>query len=171
LVSLYEDHAEEKVPEEENFWETRTTYRLPLKKFPGFTPVEYNTPPVEVTDDEFPFTLLAETTLFHFGGGSRSSRSSRLGKYDSLFFVRINVADAQKMRLHTGEQVRVISPVGQLTATVEITDTLPEGVVSLPRSRPDRPAVGLFSIYRAAEEKTPAFKTCPVRIERSCSHE
>lgn len=172
LVSLYKDHAEGKNPEEEeeDFWETRTAYRLPLKKFPSFSPVEY-TPPAEATDDEFPFTLLAETTLFHFGSGSRSSRSSRLGKFDPSFFVRINEADAQKMGLHTGEQVQVISSVGQLSATVEITNTLPESVVSLPRSRPDRPAIGLFSIHQAAADKTPACKICPVRIERSCSHE
>ena len=69
------------------------------------------------------------------------------------------------------EQVRVISAVGQLPATVEITDVVPEGVVLLPRSRPDRPAIGLFSLYPANEGKIPTAKTCHVRIERSLGHE
>jgi formate dehydrogenase alpha subunit len=171
LIPLYEEQIGGGRPEgEEGFWNTKTTARLPLKKFPEFSPVEYK-PPAEIANDEFPFRLLAETTLFHAGSGSRSSRSERLSKFDPSFFVRINEKDAQKMELQNGEQVQIISTVGQLSAAVEITDTLPEGVVSLPRSRPDRPAIGLFSLRPSATDKTPAFQTCYVRIERSSSHE
>ena len=167
MIPLYENKAEGEAPqEEEGLWEPEASNRLPLKKFPGFSPVEY-IPPAETVDEDFPFTLLLETTLFHAGSGSRSSRSGRLNKFDSSFSVRINEADAQKMELQTGDQVQVISSAGQLPAVVEITDALPEGIVSLPRSRPDRPAIGLFDLHPAAEDETLAIKTCNVRIERS----
>ena len=53
LILFYENYANEKDVEEKEFWETGTTHRLPLRKFPGFSPAEYSTLPVE-TDDEFP---------------------------------------------------------------------------------------------------------------------
>jgi formate dehydrogenase alpha subunit len=165
LVPLYRNGREGKSLEEEDLWETRADYRLPLNKFPGFSVLEYISP-AEALDDSFPFILLAETPLFHFGTGSRSSKSRNLSKFSPSFKVRINEVDAQKMGLRPGDQVRVVSPVGQLLAAAEITDELPRGIVSLPRSIPGHPITGLFSSMPEVSTKTFAPKTCYVRIER-----
>ena len=101
LVPLYRNGREGKSLEEEDLWETRADYRLPLNKFPGFSVLEYISP-AEALDDSFPFILLAETPLFHFGTGSRSSKSRNLSKFSPSFKVRINEVDAQKMGLRRG---------------------------------------------------------------------
>ncbi|MGI6318976.1 MAG: molybdopterin-dependent oxidoreductase [Firmicutes bacterium] len=166
LVPLYRNDRETNAPEEEDLWDTRFDYKLPLKTFPGFSLAEY-APPAGAPDDSYPYILLAETSLYRSGSGVRSTNSRRLSKYSSSFKLRINEVDAQKMGLSSGDQVRVVSPDGQLQAAVEITGSLPEGTVALPRSVPEHPVTGLFSSLPEAAAKTSARKTCYVRIERS----
>ncbi len=166
LVPLYRNDRETNAPEEEDLWDTRFDYKLPLKTFPGFSLAEY-APPAGAPDDSYPYILLAETSLYRSGSGVRSTNSRRLSKYSSSFKLRINEVDAQKMGLSSGDQVRVVSPDGQLQAAVEITGSLPEGTVALPRSVPEHPVTGLFSSLPEAAAKTSARKICYVRIERS----
>ena len=163
---MYRNDRETNAPEEEDLWDTRFDYKLPLKTFPGFSLAEY-APPAGARDDSYPYILLAETSLYRSGSGVRSTNSRRLSKYSSSFKLRINEVDAQKMGLSSGDQVRVVSPDGQLQAAVEITGSLPEGTVALPRSVPEHPVTGLFSSLPEAAAKTSARKTCYVRIERS----
>jgi len=131
-----------------------------------FSPVEY-TPPVKESEVVYPFTLLTGTTLHHFGTGTRSSGSSRLKKFSPQAFLEIGASDAQKLAIADGEKVKIISPVGELTALAKITDTLPEGMLFIPVSFPGTPVNRLFGIVLDPETKTPSLKACNVRIERA----
>ncbi|GAG33421.1 unnamed protein product, partial [marine sediment metagenome] len=59
-----------------------------------------------------------------------------------------------------------ISPVGELTTTARITDTLPKGMLFMPISFSETPVNELFDIVLDPEAKTPSLKACHVRIER-----
>jgi predicted molibdopterin-dependent oxidoreductase YjgC len=172
LVPLYEGYTDSDrlyQPESEP-WETRRPYMKQfLMGFARFSPVEY-IPQAEGAKKDYPFTLLTGTTLYHFGTGTRSSRSSRSKKFLPKAFLEIGESDAKKLGIGHGDEVKVISPVAELTAALRITDTLPEGTVFMPHSFPDCPVNKLFNIALDPESKTPSLKACNVRIERIRLH-
>jgi formate dehydrogenase (NADP+) alpha subunit len=132
--------------------------------FARFCPVKY-VPPAKAKK-AYPFTLLTGTTPYHFGTGSRSSRSSRLRKFSPQGSVEICEADARKLDITDGEQVKLISPVGEATTRVKITDTVSEGMLFTPVSFPDTPINELFDIVLSSEAKVPSLKACRARIEK-----
>ena len=136
-----------------------------LSGFARFSPVEYAEQAEEVKVD-YPFALLSGTVLQHFGSGTRSSRAWRLKKFSPQAFLEIGEPDAEKLGISHGDEVKVVSPVAELTATARITNALPEGTVFLPQSFPKSPAARLFNIALQPKSKTPSLKLCNVRIER-----
>jgi formate dehydrogenase alpha subunit len=166
LVPAYEGYADSERQDEPSKWESRRTYgRQTLKGLARFSPVEY-TPGTEEVKPDYPFTLLAGTTLYHSGTGNRSSRAWRLKKFSPQSFVEIGEADAQKLGISHNDKVSVTSPVSKLTTTARVTDGLPERTLFMPISFPETPVNGLFDITLDRETKTPSLKACKVRIER-----
>ncbi len=168
LVPLYEGYADSDglYQAELGIWEAKRTYGGQfLKGFAHFSPVEY-TPQAEGVKEDYPFTLLTGTILHHFGTGTRSSMAWRLKKFSPQAFVEIGESDAKKLAITDGEKVKVISPIGEVTTMVKITDTLPGGTLFMPISFPETPVNGLFGIALDPESKTPSLKACKVRIER-----
>ena len=171
MVPSYEGYldSERRSWAEPEDMETRRNYRKEfLAGFARFSPVEY-IPPEEAKPD-YPFTLLTGTILYHFGSGSRSSRASRTKTFLPHAFVEISESDARNLGIHPSDQVKLISPVAELTAAAKITDTLPAGIVFMPVSFPESPVKRLFSIVLDPEAKTPSIKACHVRIERMGLH-
>ena len=143
--------------------------RLYKGQFPSgfgrFSPVQYE-PRRKVSEDGYNLTLLAGSILFHSGTGSRSSRSPRLSEFSPEAFVELGEYDAKQVGINHGDQVRVISPAGEVTAVAKITDALPEGVLFMPICFPRTPVNQLFDIVLDPRAKTPALKACAVRLKR-----
>jgi formate dehydrogenase alpha subunit len=166
LVPSYEAYTDSERQDELAYEETGRTYgRQLLKGFARFSPVEY-TPQAEERKSNYPFTLLTGTILYHFGTGSRSSRSLRLKKFSPEAFVEICESDAREIAITDGEKVKVISAIGEVTAMVRITDTLREGMLFMPVSFPETPVNKLFDIVLNPETKAPSLKACSVKIEK-----
>ncbi len=166
LVSSYEAFIDSERQDELAYGETRRTYGSQfLKGFARFSPIEY-IPQARERKSNYPFTLLTGTILYHFGTGSRSSRSLRLKKFSPEASIEICESDARKLAITAGEKVKVISIVGEVTAMLRITDTLPEGVLFMPISFPKTPVNELFDIVLNAETKAPSLKACNVKIEK-----
>ena len=147
--------------------------RLHKGQFPSgfgrFSPVQY-IPRAEVGGDGYPLTLLAGTTLHHSGTGSRSSRSSRLSKFSPQAYVEIGESDARQLGISHSDEVKVISPVGEVTTVARVTNTLPEGMLFMPVSFAESPVNALFDIALDPRSKTPSVKACAVRLERTGRH-
>lgn len=166
LVSSYEVFTDSERQDELAYKETGRTYGSQfLKGFARFSPIEYTLQARERKSD-YPFTLLTGTILHHFGTGSRSSRSLRLKKFSPEAFVEICESDAKKLAITNGEKVKLISTVGEVTATVKITDAVPEGMLFVPISFPETPVNELFDIILDPETKAPSLKACSVKIEK-----
>ena len=166
LVPSYEAYTDSERQDELAYGETGRTYGGQLLKgFARFSPIKY-TPQAGERKSDYPFTLLTGTTLYHFGTGTRSSRSLRLKKFSPEAFVEIGESDARKLAITDGEKVKVISAVGEVTAMVKITDTLREGMLFMPVSFPETPVNGLFDIVLNPETKAPSLKACSVKIEK-----
>jgi predicted molibdopterin-dependent oxidoreductase YjgC len=130
-----------------------------------FSPVKY-APLPDGAKEDYPFVLLTGTTLHHQGTGTRSSRARRLVKFSPQAFLEIGAPDAIKVAITNGDRARIVSPIGEVSATVRITDTLPEGMLFMPVSFPEAPVNGLFDIALDTVTKTPALKSCYVKVEK-----
>jgi formate dehydrogenase alpha subunit len=136
--------------------------------FARFCPVEY-VPPAKA-EKGYRFTLLAGIVFNHFGTGSRSSRSARLRRFSSEAFVEMCESDARGLTIADGEVVRIISPVGEMTAKVKFTNAVREGMLFMSISFPEAPVNGLFDIVLNSETKAPSLKACSVKIDRIPIH-
>jgi formate dehydrogenase alpha subunit len=166
LVPSYETYTDYEKQDELAYGETgRTSGRPLLKGFARFSPTEY-TPQAGERKSDYPFTLLTGGTLYHFGTGTRSSRARRLRKFSLRSFVEICESDARKLAVTDGEEVKVISAVGEVTTTVKITDTLCKGMLFMPFSFPETQVNDLFDIVLNPETKEPSLKACSVKIEK-----
>ncbi len=174
LVPLYQHLAYSDFEREDLDWADLRSDRLGARRFykglfPSgfgrFSSVEY-TPPTVISGKEYPLTLLSGSILHHFGSGTRSSRSSRLKKFSSHTWVEISESDAKHLGYSDGDIVKVVSPIGEVTTTVKITETLPSGMLFMPMSFPESPVNELFGLALDPRAKTPSLKACAVRLER-----
>lgn len=170
LVPMYRDAQRTSPGPDSN---QLTNRQIPDKKATdksaGFLTAEY-TPSPESPPEGYPFTLVAGSTLYHFGTGTRSSRASRLKKFLPEAYLEINPSDAESISIKNGDKVKVSSPAGEVTAAARISDTVGQGIVFMPISFPSSSATALFDLVLEPQSKTPALKTCVVKLERIDNH-
>jgi formate dehydrogenase alpha subunit len=145
-------------------------YRKRPDRMPSFYLTNDNTAPV-LTTKEYPFLLLTGSNLYHFAGGTRTSRAPRLRKYSFNAFVEIGEADAERLLITRGDRLKITSATGEVVATARITDTLPEGMVYMPFALAANPVSQLFNIVLDPERMTPLTKCVSVKVERIGAHE
>lgn len=133
--------------------------------FGRFARVDYAPLPDDL-GNKYPFALMVGSILHHFGCGTRSLRASRLRKFSPHAWLEIGEADAKSLGFNDGNRVKIVSPSGQITATLKITETLPSRTLFLPMSFPESPFNELFGVTLDSQAKTPSFKSCAVRLER-----
>ncbi len=174
LVPVYQRLAYKDFEREDLDWADLEGGRLATRRlynglFPSgfgrFSPIGYN-PSANTSRNGYPLTLISGSILPHFGSGTRSSRASRLKKYTPNAWVEISGSDAKRLKYSNGDTVKVVSPAGEVTTNVRVTETLPSGMLFMPISFPDSPINELFSISLDQRAKTPALKTCAVKLER-----
>ncbi len=166
LVPAYEAYASSgRQDESDRYNEGHTDGRQLMKGFARFHPTEY-TPCDTSLKVDYPFTLLAGSTLYHSGTGARSSRAWRLRRRSPQSFVEIGTVDADRLGISHGAKVNIISPVSELTTTARIVGSLREWTLFVPVSFPESPVNRLFDITLDPEAKAPALKACYVRLEK-----
>ena len=174
LLPFYQRPASADLEKEDLDWaelesdsvRTRRLYKGPFPSgFGRLSPAEY-TPPTDISGDGYPLALLSGSVLYHFGSGTRSLKASRLKEFSPHSWVEVSRDDAKHLGLGDGDPVKVVSPVGELTTTVRISDSLPAGLLFMPISFPDSPVNELFDIKLDPRSKAPFLKSCAVRLER-----
>jgi len=152
---------------------TPGTRRLYKGLFPSgfgrFSPVEY-TPPQDVATDGYPFTLMAGSSRYRFGAGSRSSKSARLSRFSPAAYLEISGVDAAELGIGDGDTIKITSEQGELSTTAKVGNKLPPGLLFMPISFPDSPVYELFGAVLDPQVKAPALKTCAVRLERTAGN-
>ncbi len=146
---------------------TRANQRLHKGLFPSgfgrFSPVEYVPSP---PPDGYPFTLITGSIRYAFGSGIRSSRSNRMSRFNNDGYLDVNSADAVKLGINDGDRVKLKSPDGELEKAVRINADLPRSMLFVPVSSSDGSVYELFGTAIDPQSKTPAIKSCAVRLER-----
>jgi formate dehydrogenase alpha subunit len=129
-----------------------------------FQVVEYKDP-AEITDEEYPYVLTNGRLIFHFHTGTMSRRTKRLDDEAPNGFVEMNSQDAREMGIDDGQEVRVISRRGTVTATARVTDDIRRGMLFMPWHFPESGPNVLTGPSAGPPSKMPEFKFCAARIE------
>ncbi len=136
------------------------------EKFPRgkgkFHPLEF-IPPVEETDDEYPFILTTGRVLEHWHGGTMT-RHSQLDALYPEALVEINPVDAIMLGIVNGQSVRVTSRRGSVVLRASVTEKTTAGVVFIPFHFHEAAANLLTIDALDPQAKIPEFKACAVQI-------
>jgi predicted molibdopterin-dependent oxidoreductase YjgC len=138
-------------------------YRPPLtllqEKTTWFVPEEV--PVIKKTTQEYPYSLIVGSILFHLGSGQLTGHSPRLCKIMQDEYVELNPVDALKEGIREGEVIRLVSSTGEKGVVARLTNRVPEGVLFMPL-----PFTRDTTILPFRREDAGA-NTCRVWIERS----
>jgi predicted molibdopterin-dependent oxidoreductase YjgC len=153
--------------EEDGYYGNRRLHKgLFPSGFGRFLSVGY-TAPQEAESDGYTHTLIVGSSRYHFGTGARSTRSGRLFRFAPEAFLEISDDDAADMGIVDGDKVKVISAEGEIKAAAKVNNALSRGLLYMPMSYPNNPVYSLFPAVLDRQVKTPALKSCAVRLERT----
>ncbi|HTE72573.1 MAG TPA: nitrate reductase [Actinomycetes bacterium] len=135
-------------------------------------------PPHESPSPTYPLLFTTGRTVHHFHTRTKTGRSRRLRDAAPRPWVELSAADAQRLEVADGDQVRVESPRGHLEAPARVTEVR-EGTVFAPfhygywdvaeGAGPDgapRAANELTMTIWDPVSKQPVFKTAACRVSR-----
>ncbi len=120
----------------------------------------------ELPDEEYPFLLTTDRSLFHYHTGSMTRRVDGLEQLDSEEFLKINPKDAKALGVEDSEMVQVSSRRGKTQAKTRLTRICPPGLVSMTFHFAESPTNVLTSPALDPVAKIPETKVCAVRVEK-----
>ncbi len=116
------------------------------------------------SDEGKGYTLLRGSTLYHFSGGTRSTRSSRLNAMKAEARLEMNPEDAQELNVAEGDSIRVSNARAEVSAIIALNGSLPRRMLF--STLFDEKASALFSIIHDRS----GMNLCSVQIEREGQH-
>ncbi len=135
-----------------------------------FNPVDFS-PGQEQTDEEYPFNLSTGRSLFHIRTGSMSRRSEALTAQLNEPYIEISNADAERLNISDGEDIKVSSRQGEITVKARVTDKVTNGQVFMPIHFAESPVNKLTSNIMDLESGVPALKSTPCQINKITQEE
>jgi formate dehydrogenase alpha subunit len=130
-----------------------------------FVPLKYHQP-VEMPDDEFPLMLMTGRRLYHYHA-TMTRKVNGLNVLMSEELAQINPFDAVALDIKNGEIIQVMSRQGKVTVKAKVTEDVPVGMVAMAFHFAECRTNELISAEPETLDpvtRTPAYKTCPVRI-------
>jgi predicted molibdopterin-dependent oxidoreductase YjgC len=96
-----------------------------------FSTVDYRPLATEKPDAEYPYVLTTARKLYHYHTRSMTARVKGLNELLNEERMQINPRDAEQLGIGPDDRVKVSSERGSIETRVEITDQVPEGIVSM----------------------------------------
>jgi formate dehydrogenase alpha subunit len=121
LVPFYADATYAKLEKGGILWP------LPDKVESRFAPVEYRAP-LEQPDSQYPLRIIPRGFHYHYAIGTTTKRAVGLARVFPDSCIEMHPEDAAQAGLKEGDQVRVVSPRGEVETTCRISDGLPRGM-------------------------------------------
>jgi formate dehydrogenase alpha subunit len=131
-----------------------------------FKPAPYE-PAKEQPDAEYPFIFTTGRILYHYHTRTMTDKTEGLNNIAGHSYVEINCADAERLGIANGDQVKVRSRRGEVTAEAKVVDTIEAGVLFMPFHFADGPANMLTNPVYDPIAKIPEFKVCAVNITKA----
>ena len=131
-----------------------------------FHAIEYK-PPAEIVDDEFPFWLSTGRVFAHYHTGTMTRNCPTLNSEISEGFLEINPLDADHIGICQGDEVKIASRRGQITAKTMVTERVKQGLLFMPFHFIESNVNLLTNPAHDPIAKIPEFKVCAVRLEKA----
>ena len=128
-------------------------------------PAEFK-PSQELPDDEYPLILMTGRILYQYNAAAMTARSSGLVDIAGEGFIEMNFADADRLNITNGEEVRIVSRRGDITAKARVGRKVSEGETWMPFHFPDSPVNVLTNAALDDLARIPEYKVCAVRVEK-----
>ncbi|HET9963315.1 MAG TPA: formate dehydrogenase subunit alpha, partial [Nitrospiraceae bacterium] len=122
-------------------------------------------PPGESPTDSYPFVLITGRILQHYNCGAQTRRTAIMRVVDTDV-LEIHPADASRLALHEGDQVRLVSARGAARLPVLISERVKPGELFTSFHFPDSDLNVLLSSSADESSKCPEYKVSTVRIEK-----
>ncbi len=122
------------------------------------------TPPAEVTDKEYPFVLTTGRNLFQYHSGSMTRRVKPIEAHAGEAYVEISPADAERLRVKSGDWIRVTSRRGEIEIRAKVTKKVSEGTVFVPMHYREAAANVITNDALDPKVKIPEVKVCAVKV-------
>jgi NADH-quinone oxidoreductase chain G len=122
IYSNFNQINEVKLEREGDIWEVKN---LSLKE--RLRKMDYQPLP---EDREYPMILITGNTHHHFGNLTRRSENINIIEKEGL--CQINLEDAKKMNIESGDLITVESPKGKVEVKVKIDDEIQPGTLFIP---------------------------------------
>ena len=138
--------------------------RGPRAKFVGF---DQGPAADEIPSDRFPLILNTGRTLYHWHGGTITTRADSLLARSPELTVSINPDDGDKYGIEDGEWIRVRSRRGDLEGRAMYTEGQRAGEIFVPFTKlQDHAANYLTNSALDPNSRIPEYKVCAVRVDR-----
>lgn len=124
------------------------------------------TPPAEVPDKEYPFTLSTGRRLYHYHTRTQTGRAKGLNELLPEEYADISEIDAKRLGIEHGEMIIVKSRRGSVTVKAQVSDRMPTGLVWMAMHYFENNANWLTTRAGDTVTKTPEYKACAVAIEK-----
>lgn len=124
------------------------------------------TPPAEVPDADYPFTLSTGRRLYHYHTRTQTGRCEGLNELLPEEYADISEVDAKRLGIEHGEMIIVKSRRGTVTVKAQVSERIPEGLVWMAMHYFENNANWLTTRSGDTITKTPEYKACAVAIEK-----
>ena len=130
------------------------------------TPVRQGPAAMELPDDTYPLILNTGRTLYHWHGGTITSRVDGLVDLVPEVEATINPVDAETFGIRHGEPVRVTSRRGSIVCRARVTREVAPRELFMPFVSLSGTAANFLTNNVYDPNGMPEYKVCAVRIER-----
>jgi formate dehydrogenase major subunit/formate dehydrogenase alpha subunit len=120
----------------------------------------------EVPDKNYPYVLITGRIREHYNNGSMTRRIPGIMELVPEELVEINSADAKKLKIKSGDMVKVSSKRGTVKARAKVTERSQQGNVFMTFHFDNALSNILTSEHRDPITGTPEYKSCAVKIEK-----
>jgi len=120
----------------------------------------------EVPDKKYPLVLITGRIREHYNNGSMTRRVPGIMELVPEELIEISPEDAKKLKIKSGDMVKVSSRRGKIKVRVKVTDRSQKGNVFLTFHHQDTLSNNLTSEHRDPIAGTPEYKACAVKIEK-----
>ena len=122
--------------------------------------------PAEMPDAEYPLYLTTGRLLYQYHSGTMSRRAPGLVEKAPECRVEMAAADAARYGIADGQQVRLRTRRGKITAKAQISDKAVPGTIFIPFHFAEASANKLTNAALDPVSKIPEYKVCAVQIEK-----
>ncbi len=135
----------------------------PIRGRAQFQAIDYR-PSAETPDPDFPLVLSTGRTLYHYNAGTQTRRDAGPVAKQPRNFVEVHPRDARQLGVTDGQQVRIESRRGQVSADVLISRRMRPGCVWMPFHFAEECTNKLTNDAGDSVTGTGEYKVCAVRI-------